>query len=130
MTGITSNALAVAGRIQAKLRALDNAVGRGLRKVAATVEREQIKRLGGAAKTPGVYPVPARTGHLRRETFFEVKTSRFALVGNTATYALAVHEGLGSSKKYGRRPFLEDAVNEVDSNAIMAVEIRKALEAV
>jgi len=130
MTGISSNALAVAARIQAKLRALDSAVGRGLRKVAATVEREQIKRLGGAAKTPGVYPVPARTGHLRRETFFELVSSRFALVGNTATYALAVHEGLGSSRKFGSRPFLEDAVNAVDSTEIMAVEIRKALEAV
>lgn len=130
MTGIVSNALAIARRIEAKVRALEHAVTRGLRRLAITVEREQIKRLSGSnGAASGAYPVPNRTGHLTRESFFDVRDERFALVGNRATYALTVHEGEGSSRKFGRRPFLEDAVLAADSGEIMAAEIRKALEA-
>lgn len=130
MTGIFSNADDIRRRIEAKIRAMDQAVTRGLRKVASRVSREQIKRLSGAKRPRGRYPVPSDTGHLLGEYLLDVSNERFALVGNTATYALTVHEGLGSSRKFGRRPFLEDAINAVDSSEIMAAEVRKALEAV
>lgn len=126
---IITNAAAIAARMQARARKLESAVTRGLRKIVTQVDREQIKRLGGSnALAPGAYPVPARTGHLRRETFFEMRSDTLAVAGNSARYAATIHEGKFSSEKYGPRPFLTDAVLAVDAGEIMAVEVRKALD--
>lgn len=124
---LITNAAAVARRFEDYARKLDAAAARGLRKIITRVDREQVKRLsGGLADAPGAYPVPARTGHLRRETFFEMVGDTQAIAGNAATYAAAVHEADGgsSSAKFGRRPYLEDAVNAVDALDLMATEVR------
>ena len=111
-------------------------------------------------KTPieaGGYPVPTRSGHLARalEYFLagesaswgdysdpgsrkvvpagEIKLGEFeAAVVNKAAYALMIHEGLGTSRKYGRRPFVEDALERFNEGAkiteIMEEEINKAIK--
>lgn len=130
---ITTNAGALARNYASRIRELDAALKRGLQKAAALVDREQVKRLSGSnAAAPGDYPVPARTGHLLGSHFFRVESSRLAIVGNTAQYAVEIHEGSGNSAKHGRRPFLDDAANAVDIaepvmaevRAVMAIEAR------
>jgi len=77
----------------------------------------------------GEYPVPVRTGNLRRSlnymtpnttrTFgsstLKTEANEIALV-NSALYAHVVHEGEGTQTKYGRRPFMEDALRELALN--------------
>jgi len=70
----------------------------------------------------GGYPVPVRTGWLRRMLNWlkpgESKTGEAGtvqagpnevIIYNAAAYGTAIHEGLGSSKKFGPRKFLTDA---------------------
>lgn len=90
-----------------------------------TAARGQSSDLGGR---PGSYPpVPRITGHLARLEDFvlpgRMKTSngvtfsagKFeAVLFNSAEYAIPIHEGKGSSKKYGKRPFQTDAVKDTD----------------
>lgn len=116
-----SNAAALARKYRERLQRMDAALRRGLYKAAAAVDREQQKNLSGSAGDPaGAYPVPVRTGNLRRATFINVRGSRLAIVGNTAEYALAIHRN---------RPFLDDAAAAVDAGEIMAIEVRKAIHA-
>ncbi|MDP2167976.1 MAG: hypothetical protein Q8J64_06570 [Thermodesulfovibrionales bacterium] len=80
----------------------------------------------------GGYPVPVRTGHLQKWGNYakpgESKTSNGitfkagsneAIVYNAAEYARVIHEGKGSSAKYGPRPFITDAVGKVDIAGII-----------
>lgn len=125
---IITNATSAANRIAEYLRKMDGAVYAGLKKIAAAAERAQLKNLKGHhSAEPGSYPVPNRTGHLFREAFFEMTGATTAVVGNKASYALAVHdaEGGSSSATYGPRPFVTDAVDAVDAGEIMATELRK-----
>lgn len=125
---ITTNAATLARAYAARLRALDAALERGLKKAAASIDREQVKRLSGSNAAPaGDYPVPARTGHLLQSHFFRVESSRLAIVGNTAQYAVEIHEGRGNSSRHGRRPFLDDAAAAVDAGEIVLGELRQAL---
>ena len=90
------------------------------------VDRYQVENLRGSnAAESGDYPVPSRTGHLLGTHFWDVKSETLAVVGNTAEYAVDIHEGLGSSAPHGRRPFLDDAAEATDAVEIMAVEVRK-----
>lgn len=70
----------------------------------------------------GGYPVPVRTGWLRRELswLYPGKTKTYdtgtftagpneVIIYNAAEYANVVHEGKGSSAKFGPRRFLTDA---------------------
>lgn len=70
----------------------------------------------------GSYPVPVRTGHLRRSlNWLKPGESKSGDVGtfsaghhevviyNSAFYANAIHEGKNSSAKYGPRRYLTDA---------------------
>jgi len=129
---------------------LDRAVKRGLRKAAGGVHREALARLSGRGKKaskapPGGYPVPRRTGHLARsldklgparsksaggETF---RTGPMeAMVYAAAEYARVIHEGRGSSAKFGPRPYLTDALEAFNRGAGIAgaidAEIRKEIE--
>jgi len=105
----------------------------------------------------GEYPVPRRTGHLARafEYFLageseswgdysdpgsrkvvpagEIELGEYeAAIVNKAAYALMIHEGMGTSRKYGRRPFVEDALERFNQGAkitgIMEEEINKAIK--
>lgn len=129
MTSITTNAKQLSAKWQARKAALDKAKREGLRNAAILVEREQIKNLSGNGEA-GSYPVPVRTGNLRRGAFFDVAHSGFAVVGNTTAYAMPVHSGDLTTKdglEYSvpARPFLDDAADAVDVVEVMAIPIRR-----
>ncbi|NOZ68011.1 MAG: hypothetical protein GXP46_01880 [Deferribacteres bacterium] len=109
---------------------MPDAVQRGLLRVVKGIHRMAYEFLSGpgleakGAALAGGYPVPVRTGHLRRMLDWlgpgETKTAgdhtftagpMEAMVYNSAEYAMVIHEGRGSSEKYGRRPYLEDALD-------------------
>lgn len=87
------------------------------RTIKATRARGQHSFLGAR---PGSYPpVPSITGHLRGSLSLlepgERKGSISAakhevIILNSAAYADVVHDGRGSSRKYGKRPFFSDAI--------------------
>lgn len=87
---------------------------RGLKTVTSKGGRQRAVSQGAA----GGYPVPRLTGNLRRllswigpnsakEGFST--GSHEAMVFDSAEYARVIHDGTGSSAKYGPRPFLDDA---------------------
>ena|SRR3990167_9817532 len=58
---------------------------------------------------------PYWTGFMHDHTIFQMVSSLTGEVmfgGRASQYAIFPHEGLGTSKKYGRRPFLEDALKD------------------
>lgn len=114
----------LAAAFMARRRKLDAAMKRGLRNWAAEVDRKQVDNLRSGNR-PGDYPVPVRTGNLLGGHFFRVESSRMAIVGDTAAYAKAIHDGEGSSAVYGPRPYLEDAANDTDGPAILQTEVRR-----
>ena len=111
-------------------RKYPGAVTNALETIVIGVNKIAIDYLSGpGAKKSGIpgggYPVPVRTGHLRRAENIVLpgKTKSAggktysagpmgAIAYNAAAYAAAIHEGLGSSRKHGRRPFLTDAVDK------------------
>lgn len=132
---------------------IPGAAQRGLSRVAKGVHRKAYEFLSGsgakASNVPaGGYPVPVRTGHLRRmlnwlepgktKTAGEPFTGTFtagpmeAIIYNAANYAMAIHEGKKSSAKYGPRPFLTDALKKFNQGAriekIIRDEIQKAID--
>ena len=126
MINVRTNASQLAAKFRQRAERLGGALKAGLRTVAAQIDRYQVENLRGAdSADPGDYPVPARTGHLLGTHFWDVKSETFAVVGNTAEYAVDIHEGRGSSAPHGRRPFLDDAAEAVDGVEIMVVELRK-----
>jgi hypothetical protein len=125
------------------------AVERGLERVVTGVYREAFDLLSGpGAKRskvpPGQYPVPVRRGYLRQMLDFvlagESKTGDAgtftagdleAIVFNSALYAEVIHEGKGSSEKFGPRPFMDDAYETFDRGGrvveILEEEIAKEM---
>ncbi|MCK5021374.1 MAG: hypothetical protein KAS32_30460 [Candidatus Peribacteraceae bacterium] len=113
-----------------------------------------IKTKSGAQRTepinPGLagdYPVPLYSGHLRRsmdivlpgmskaaggDTFTAGENE--VVIFNSAEYAGVIHEGGGSSEKYGRRAFLEDAINDYvgdgKSQAVVDNKVGEALRSI
>lgn len=96
-------------------------IQRTLTRGAKGTHRESFDLLNGPAGMSGGYPVPAQTGHLKRLLEWvkpgESKTSNGlsfdagnmeAIVYDSAEYSEAVHEGLGSSRKFGARRFITD----------------------
>jgi hypothetical protein len=76
-----------------------------------------------AYRGAGNYPVPVRTGYLRKMLDWlkpgETKIAGrlvFAAAGDeaiiydSAEYSRAIHEGLGSSRKFGKRPFITNGL--------------------
>jgi len=94
----------------------------------------------------GAYPVTIFTGNLRRlagmvnpgETVSsddraggEISYTagpEEVIIFNSAFYASMIHEGLGSSEKYGARPFLDDAIEAIHSSGNMDNRIIEELE--
>jgi phage gpG-like protein len=109
------------------------AVAAGLRDIAISVERAAALNLRGRSKIAGSYPVPVRTGNLRRSLQSRFN-DRESMVIVSAVYARAIHQGFTA---YGNptaryvpgRPYLQDAIDSVDRNEIMAIRINKALPA-
>lgn len=71
-----------------------------IKEFAFTVEAEAKKSFTGFTK------VPILTGTLRRSINTSIGNLR-AVVAPHTNYAIYVHEGRGSSRSYGRRPFME-----------------------
>lgn len=142
---IKGNKLIIAG-LAGLAEQMPKAVQRGLSRVAKGVDRLAYEYLSGAGSKKmfkgqltlaGGYPVPVRTGHLRRmldwldpgETktvgaFSDIRTHKQvtkggtftagpmeAIVYNAAIYAKVIEEGTKSSKKYGARPYMRDALH-------------------
>jgi hypothetical protein len=108
---------------------------RSYRGKGPTAARGQFAMLGGA---PGSYPVPVIMGHLRRE-LGHVEPGRTKVAGglvfragkleavlfDAAEYADVIAQGKGSSAKYGKRPFLTDAVKQVNTAGNLEHELQK-----
>ena len=116
------------------------ALQKGLAWAAEETDKEAHKLLTGP-KTPGSYPVTVKTGNLRRLLDFvppgQTKTSGDltwtagplqAKVYNSAQYSRVIHEGEGSSKKYGKRPFLTDALDKVMGGGLFAQHMSGELD--
>jgi hypothetical protein len=128
---------------------LPKAAARGLSRIARGIHREAHENLSGAgAKASNIgaggYPVPVRSGHLRSCLDWlqpgESKTmdgANFtadkdeAMVFNAAAYGMAIHEGTGSSAKFGPRRYITDAAAQFLSDgkavAILGDEIDREI---
>jgi len=120
---------------------------RGLQRVNRGVHRSAMGFLNGPGRTvmkqksrlrgqsddlgarPGSYPVPVITGNLKRLLdFLDPGQSKDefsagpleAIVYDSAEYAQVIHEGKGSSSAYGRRPFLDDALEQFNQGGHIA----------
>lgn len=124
MSGMETNAGSVASGIAATGNRVERAVRAGVAQAAFAIERAQINNLSGGGD-PYSYPVPVRTGHLRRSAGVEQPHAHHAIVFNAAAYAWAVHSGevnewrshyAGPGEERSMsvlrrpRPFLDDAV--------------------
>lgn len=119
--GIKSNAAQIALGIINKAKGTRTAVRAGLTRVALSINAKHIENLSGPSEAPaGSYPVPVRSGHLRRSADVEVKETE-AYVMNTAEYAAKVHETNG--------PFLLDAKKRMQLSRQFAGAYTKALGA-
>lgn len=111
------------------------------REWSAGGEVRKKKKMGAAG---GGYPVPVRTGHLRRSLGWlapgnsksgDVGTFKAAddevVVFNSARYAANVFLGRGSSAKFGPRDALRDALNYFNHGGqiqqMISEEIRKEI---
>jgi hypothetical protein len=128
---------------------LSGAGGMGKKKVTGTggftkKSGEQVK--WNTYEGAGKYPVPVRTGHLRQLLdFLDPGKSKSGPAGtftagpfeevifDSAEYADVIHEGRGSSEKFGRRrAYMTDALDKFNSgDGIMKIfheEIEQELE--
>ena len=126
-----------------------DAVMRGLERSAAGIFSYAYKWLSGAGSkksriASGGYPVPVRTGHLRRSLDWlapgETKTgdlgtfsagSDEVVIFDSAEYAPDIFLGLGSSQKFGPRDALRDALFLFDHGGniqrVISEEIQKEI---
>jgi len=118
VAGVDTNAGSLASQYARRAAAFEPAVTTGLRNAAIQVDQKQVKNLSGGG-APGSWPVPARTGYLRRASYWRMRGDRLAVVGNSARYAKAVHDG---------RPYLDFAVQDVDVITHIRKQTRKALK--
>ncbi len=98
----------------------------------ASGEAQQFKRFTDS----GGYPVPVRTGNLKRLLDFlapgQSKGSFTAgpfegVVFDSAGYATVIHDGNGSSAKFGPRPFLTDALKRFNQGDQIAATLEDEL---
>lgn len=140
---IEGDKVVIAG-LQAMGPKIDKAIKRGLTRSAKGIYDDAFQWLSGAGgvyetrtskksgrqyrrkiadTVRGGYPVPVRTGHLRRMLNWlkpgatkQTERQTFtagpfeSVVYNAAQYSEAIHEGKGTSARYGARPFLTDAL--------------------
>jgi hypothetical protein len=126
MVNVVTNARKVAGIFAGRAVRWREAVARGVRKATVAVERAAAKRLTGKGE-PMSYPIPVRTGYLRRSLGVRVLETE-GMVFNVAEYAWAIHEGRKDIPKLNkRRPFLEDALRDANPGLVIQAEVRGAL---
>lgn len=129
---ITTNAPALARQWTQRGTAVPAAVAVGVRNIVTAVEIEAEKNLRGAGTSaPGSYPVPVRTGFLRRGLGSTASGNR-GLVFNAANYARKIHDGFQPfgnpiARAVPARAFFDDALAAVDAGSIMAKATERAL---
>lgn len=134
MTRGESNYAETAAKFDRWAAAIASGVASAMRDITIGVEREAVKRLTGGSKPPGSYPVPVRTGFLRRSMGSRYNTES-GIVYNTAIYARAIHEGFSPygnprvAYPIGARPYMTDAVAAVDPTVVVEDALNKALPA-
>ncbi len=108
---------------------IPEALKRTLTRAAEGTHREAFDLLTGSAGSPGAYPVPVETGNLRRLLDWlkpDARKGEFkagdleAIVYDSAEYARTIHDGLGSSAKFGARPFITDGFERFNEGGKLA----------
>ena len=103
--------------------------------IVARYASEALKNIGlrvrGSVKKRiisgrGYSKAPFQTGRLYKSIQFRMNNIFEAAVYPTVSYAIYPHEGLSTSRAYGRRPFLEDAVT--DDRYFIENEMKVALD--
>lgn len=121
-----------AGEVHAE--ALQNLSGAGAVYETRTSRTGKQSRKKIADTTSGGYPVPRRTAWLAQNLDFVptgtskrgVRTGQLeAIIYDSAEYAVPIHEGTGSSAKFGPRRFIVDAVKKVNVRERVEEGIRK-----
>lgn len=127
-------------KIGAIIASLDEALSTGVKKAITLTNRAAIGFLSGGRKADAwSYPVPIRTpGGLRANQTTAMASPISGYVLNTAAYAGAIHSGLvsewagrGKHRMTQRlaRPFLDDAVEQVQPLTVVQGNIEEALKA-
>ncbi len=108
------------------------AAGKTANNIAQRAEKLQIENLSGGKRSRrvggGGMPVPQVTNNLRQSTFSRKAGPTSAVVGNKASYARDVHDGIGANERHGKRPFLQKAVDKAKSDVALLAAIRAALQ--
>lgn len=129
-----SDARAIANLYRQRAALLDDALRRGMRRALVAVDAQASRNLSGSGEAPArSYPIPVRTGFLRRAGGVRQVSATSGLVFNRARYARAIHTD--GFKPYGNpraatvdpRPFLQDAVDKVDPASMVFGELRRAV---
>lgn len=132
--------LQLSQRIVALLRAMTEALQRGLGAAATAVNVAAKANLAGSkGDAPWSYPVPRRRGNLFRRQQTQVMDSHTAYVFNDADYAAAIHNGYVSEwagrgkhrmrMKGAPRPYLDDAAESAQPLMVIQREVEGALQA-
>jgi len=139
MAHIETNADEAAAGVARKAAAISSAVGQGMRSALIATETEAVKNLSGSnSDAPYAYPVPVRSGNLRRNRTVQQPSPGLGLINFNSDYAFAVHSGIvmqfagrGKSKKVQRpaRPFAQDAVDKVDPEHFVLDAVAQAVAA-
>jgi len=137
MLKTTSNIESFTRRMDAIAKRIPNALDKGLSRWVVLAHREAMRNLSGPglkkSNVPGgAYPVPVRTGHLRRsEDYVMPGRSKHGIAAphgqaylvNTAAYASDVHDGMGRHVHFGKREFAADAVSATRRAGLDAVSL-------
>ena len=148
MLKLIHNAPEVVSRIRRLADLFPKALDRGLGKWvlrASRLSKDYLSGYGGTGiwqrHNIGGYPVPVRTGSLRRSDNYilpgrtksgiSTRHGQAALI-NTSVYAGPLHEGTGPHYRYGQRQFHVDAVRNSREAGIADIigELRSARAAV
>jgi hypothetical protein len=132
MNRVDSNYAETAAKFDRWAAALTSGVTSAIRDITLGSEREAVKRLTGGSRPAGSYPVPNRTGFLRRSMGSRVRPEE-GILFNSAIYARAVHDGYTPYSNprvqfnIGARPYMTDAVAAVDPETVVERAIEEAL---
>lgn len=134
MAKVRTNAKRVARTYRNLAEATIDGAKRGTRRAALLVETRASELISGpGTAAPGTYPVPIISGQLRRMLGVRVISDRAAMVFNRAVHALPVHDGYVhhiNGRTYKGRPFLTDAVEQVNPTNVVTMAIRRAVRSV
>ncbi|WP_167631564.1 hypothetical protein [Mariprofundus ferrooxydans] len=140
---VTHNTPEIISRINRLAELFPKALDKGLGKWVLRANRLAKYYLSGEGGTGvwerhniGGYPVPVRTGHLRRlqnyilpgrsKSGVSMRHGQGALI-DTAAYAESVSEGTGTHSRYGKRRFQVDAIQ--NSHEAGIADVMDALRA-